>query len=138
MLDMDLKVKGGLLTIEFFYPSSDDLRDLRRVWLTGNEVPWDPTILDEEDDIKVPLYWDGESKFDEASNNDVQEQDERTQFEHYILRTQKATKFFVQTICIVTCGNVIYQVCAYVMEKATSASTAIKEHDYEKLRALLG
>eukprot|EP00957_Ditylum_brightwellii_P029318 2216399-Ditylum_brightwellii.AAC.1 len=75
---MDLKVKDGLLAIECSYPSNDNLRELPRVWLTGNEVPWDPTILDEEDNIKVLLCWDGESEFDEASNNDVQEQDERT------------------------------------------------------------
>eukprot|EP00957_Ditylum_brightwellii_P015946 1201026-Ditylum_brightwellii.AAC.1 len=36
---MDLKVKDGLLAIECSYPSKDDLRDLPRVWLTGNEVP---------------------------------------------------------------------------------------------------
>eukprot|EP00957_Ditylum_brightwellii_P174242 13265590-Ditylum_brightwellii.AAC.1 len=75
---MDLQVKDALLATECSYPSSDDLRDLPRVWLTGNEAPWDPTILDEESDIKVSLYWDGESEYDEASNNDVQEQDERT------------------------------------------------------------
>jgi hypothetical protein len=39
---------------------------------------------------------------------------------------------------MITCGNAIYQACANVMEKATSASTAIKEHDYEKLQTLLG
>jgi hypothetical protein len=31
MLDMDLKVKDGLLAIECSYPSSDDLQDLPRV-----------------------------------------------------------------------------------------------------------
>eukprot|EP00957_Ditylum_brightwellii_P049756 3773090-Ditylum_brightwellii.AAC.1 len=74
---MDLEVKDGLLAIECSYPSGDDLHDLPRVWLTGNEVPWDPTILDEESSIRVPLCWDGESEFEEAKNNDVQEQDER-------------------------------------------------------------
>eukprot|EP00957_Ditylum_brightwellii_P051207 3881701-Ditylum_brightwellii.AAC.1 len=133
MLDMDLEVKDGLLAIECSYPSSDDMCDLPRLWLTGNEVPWDPTILDEESDIKVPLYWDGESEFEAANINGVQEQDERNQFEDYILWTQKATKFFVQNLCVVTCGNAIYQTCANVMEKATSASIAIKEHNYEKL-----
>jgi hypothetical protein len=138
MLDMDLQVKDGLLAIECSYPSNDELHDLPRVWLTGNEVPWDPTILDEEGNIKVLLCWDGESEFEEAKNNDVKEQDERNQFEDYILRMQKATKFFIQTLCMITCGNAIYQACANVMEKATSASTAIKEHDYEILWTLLG
>ena len=88
--------------------------------------------------MKVPLCWDGESEFEEANNNNVQEQDEKNQFEDYILWTQKATKFFIQTLCMITCGNVIYQAFANVMKKATSASTAIKEHDYEKLQTLLG
>eukprot|EP00957_Ditylum_brightwellii_P200687 15298492-Ditylum_brightwellii.AAC.1 len=135
---MDLQVKDGLLAIECSYPSNDDLRDLPRVWLTGNEVPWDPTILDEESNVTVPLCWDGESEFEDANNNDMQEQDERHQFEDCILRTQKATKFFVQTLCMITGGNAIYQACANVIKKATSASTAIKEHGYEKLRTLLG
>eukprot|EP00957_Ditylum_brightwellii_P162695 12389112-Ditylum_brightwellii.AAC.1 len=70
MLDMDLQVKDGLLAIECSYPSIDDLRDLSRVWLVGNEVPCDPTILDEESDIQVLLCWDGESEFEEANSND--------------------------------------------------------------------
>eukprot|EP00957_Ditylum_brightwellii_P004202 319908-Ditylum_brightwellii.AAC.1 len=72
MLDMDLQVKDGLLAIECSYPSSDDLQDLPRVSLTGNEFPWDPTILDEESNIQVLLCWYGESEFDEASSNGVQ------------------------------------------------------------------
>eukprot|EP00957_Ditylum_brightwellii_P002386 183059-Ditylum_brightwellii.AAC.1 len=80
--------------------------------MAGNEVPWDPNILDEESGIKVLLCWDGESEFDETSNNDVQDQEERNQFEDYILQMQKAIKFFVQTLCMITCGNAIYQACA--------------------------
>eukprot|EP00957_Ditylum_brightwellii_P105665 8057852-Ditylum_brightwellii.AAC.1 len=59
MLDIDLEVKDGLLAIECSYPSNDDLHELPRVWLMGNEVPWDPTILDEESNIRVLLCWDG-------------------------------------------------------------------------------
>eukprot|EP00957_Ditylum_brightwellii_P127181 9697406-Ditylum_brightwellii.AAC.1 len=77
MLDMDLEVKDGLLVIECSYPSNDDLHDLPRVWLTGNEAPWDSTILDEESSIRVLLCWDRESEFEEVNSNDVQEQDER-------------------------------------------------------------
>eukprot|EP00957_Ditylum_brightwellii_P065560 4972825-Ditylum_brightwellii.AAC.1 len=91
---MDLEVKDGLLVIECSYPSDNDLHELPRVWLIGKKVLWDPTILDQESNIRVPLCWDGESEFEEASNNDEQEQDERNQFEDYILQTQKATKFF--------------------------------------------
>eukprot|EP00957_Ditylum_brightwellii_P030769 2331419-Ditylum_brightwellii.AAC.1 len=69
--DMNLEVKDGLLAIECSYPSNDDLCDLSRVWLTGNEVPWDPTSLDEENDIRILLCWDGESEFEGANNNDA-------------------------------------------------------------------
>eukprot|EP00957_Ditylum_brightwellii_P027810 2102894-Ditylum_brightwellii.AAC.1 len=100
MLDIYLKMKDGLLDIECSYPSDNDWHNLPRVWLTGNEVPWDPTILDGESDVIVPLCWDGESEFDEANNNDMQEQYERNQFEDCILQTQKAAKFSVHTLCM--------------------------------------
>eukprot|EP00957_Ditylum_brightwellii_P004511 342852-Ditylum_brightwellii.AAC.1 len=51
---------------------------------------------------------------------------------------QKASKFVVQTLCMITYGNAIYQACDNVMKKDISASTAIKDNDYEKLRMLLG
>eukprot|EP00957_Ditylum_brightwellii_P021250 1602940-Ditylum_brightwellii.AAC.1 len=67
---MDLEVKDGILAIECSYPSNDDLHYLPRVWLMRNEFPWDPTILDEENNIRVLLCWDGESEFEEANSND--------------------------------------------------------------------
>eukprot|EP00957_Ditylum_brightwellii_P181284 13809864-Ditylum_brightwellii.AAC.1 len=63
MLDMGLEVKDRLLAIECTYPSDNDSCDLPRVWLMGNEVPWDPSILDEESNVRVLLCWDGESDF---------------------------------------------------------------------------
>eukprot|EP00957_Ditylum_brightwellii_P041089 3111221-Ditylum_brightwellii.AAC.1 len=76
IFNMYLEVKDWFLDSECSYPSDNDLHDLLRVWLTGNKVPWDPTILDEESDMRIPLCWDGEPEFDNASNYDVQEQDE--------------------------------------------------------------
>eukprot|EP00957_Ditylum_brightwellii_P108340 8265300-Ditylum_brightwellii.AAC.1 len=75
--DMDLEVKDGILAIKCLYSSDTDLCDLSRVWLMGNEILWCPIILDEESDVRVLLCWDGESEFDGANNNDMQEQDER-------------------------------------------------------------
>eukprot|EP00957_Ditylum_brightwellii_P146855 11179646-Ditylum_brightwellii.AAC.1 len=69
---MDLEVKDGLLAIKCSYLSDNDLCELPRVWLTENEVPWDPIILDEESNVRVSLCWDRESEFEEANNNDVQ------------------------------------------------------------------
>eukprot|EP00957_Ditylum_brightwellii_P003914 298441-Ditylum_brightwellii.AAC.1 len=89
ILDTNLEVKDELPAIECSYPSGDNLHDLLRVWLTGNEVPWDPTILDEESNVVVCSCWDGKSKFDEANTNDIQEQDKINQFEDYILQMQK-------------------------------------------------
>eukprot|EP00957_Ditylum_brightwellii_P071312 5421156-Ditylum_brightwellii.AAC.1 len=56
MIDIFLVVKDGLLANECFYPSDKNLWDLLIIWLTGNEVPSDPAILDEESDATVPSY----------------------------------------------------------------------------------
>ena len=85
LLDMQLDVKDGLLTIECQYPSDKDLEELPRVWLTDNEKPWDPKILDQDDSIRVPSCWDGESEFIAASNEIVQEQ-EMNRFDSYVLQ----------------------------------------------------
>ena len=49
MLDLELDVKDGLLGVECTYPSDSDLDELPRVWLTSNKVPWDSSILDQEE-----------------------------------------------------------------------------------------
>ena len=54
MLDMPLDIKDGLLVIECSYPSEDDMKNLHRVWLTSNELPWDPSILEDDSGITVP------------------------------------------------------------------------------------
>eukprot|EP00957_Ditylum_brightwellii_P172087 13101088-Ditylum_brightwellii.AAC.2 len=71
ILDLDLEVKDRLLAIECSHPFGTNLCDLPRVCLTGNGVPWDPTIFDEESDVRVLLCWNGESEFEEANNNDA-------------------------------------------------------------------
>eukprot|EP00957_Ditylum_brightwellii_P150095 11430561-Ditylum_brightwellii.AAC.1 len=60
MVDLDLKVKDGLLAIHCSYPSNRDLQELPQVWLTDNKVPWNPSIIEEES-LTVPSCWDGES-----------------------------------------------------------------------------
>eukprot|EP00957_Ditylum_brightwellii_P179455 13670567-Ditylum_brightwellii.AAC.1 len=59
MLDMHLEVKDGLLATECAYPSDSDLTNLPHVWLTSNEVPWEPTILENENSITVPAEIEG-------------------------------------------------------------------------------
>ena len=63
MLDMELEVQDGLLNIKCQYPSDKDMEELPRVWLTGNEIPWDPAVLEEDNSITIPACWDGESEF---------------------------------------------------------------------------
>ena len=95
MVDMELEVKDGLLAIECAYPSEDDLERLPRVWLTSNEVPWDPSVLEEDSSITIPSCWDGESEFLEASDRNMQGQEEINQFGEYILQKQNSFQFFV-------------------------------------------
>ena len=67
--DLDLEVKDGLLAIECHYPTDDEWNTLPRVWLTSNEVPWDPSILDVDDDVVIPCCWDGVSPLETATVN---------------------------------------------------------------------
>eukprot|EP00957_Ditylum_brightwellii_P157728 12005618-Ditylum_brightwellii.AAC.1 len=46
MLNMQFDVKDGLLAVECSYPLEKNLDELPRVWLTSNEVPWNPKILE--------------------------------------------------------------------------------------------
>ena len=55
MVDLDLHVHDGLLAIRCQYPSDKDTEELPRVWLTGNEIPWDPKILEEGKSIQYLL-----------------------------------------------------------------------------------
>jgi len=142
MVDMELEVKDGLLVIECAYPPEDDLERLPRVWLTSNEVPWDPSVLEEDSSITVPSCWDGESEFLEASDCNMQEQEEINQFGKDILQKQNSFQFFVQTMCLLTGGAAIFNSFFNVMnsmkQKAVSSSTAVKEQDYATLRIYLG
>eukprot|EP00957_Ditylum_brightwellii_P135436 10326723-Ditylum_brightwellii.AAC.1 len=70
MVDMELEVKEERLP---------------RVWLTSTELPWDPSMLGEDNNIIVTLCWNGESEFLEASDSNMQDQEEINQFENYIL-----------------------------------------------------
>eukprot|EP00957_Ditylum_brightwellii_P186437 14194478-Ditylum_brightwellii.AAC.1 len=70
ILARSLEVKDRLLAIECTYPYFDDLHKLLRVWLRGNELPWDPAIFDDKCDMTVPSCWDREPEFDEANSND--------------------------------------------------------------------
>eukprot|EP00957_Ditylum_brightwellii_P034735 2632613-Ditylum_brightwellii.AAC.1 len=70
MIDLDLEVKDGLLALECNYPSDKDLLELPWVWLTNNEQPWDPSVLEEDSAITVPSCWDGESEFLLATNQE--------------------------------------------------------------------
>ena len=138
MLDIELDVKDGLLAIDCAYPTEKELRELPRVWLTDNEVPWDPAVLESEENITIPSCWDGESEFMVACDKNAQETEEINQFGEYIMHQQKATTFLVQTLSWITGGSFLYHTFNNVMEKAVSASSAVKKRDYEKYRPLLG
>ena len=88
MIDLDLEVKDGLLALECHYPSDKDLQDLPRVWLTNNEVPWDPNVLEEDTSITVPSCWDGESEFLLATNTKPDAPNNINKFGEYHFQNQ--------------------------------------------------
>ena len=50
------------MSIECKFPSETDIKELPRVWLTGNEFPWNPNIFEDKESTRVPTCWDGVSE----------------------------------------------------------------------------
>ena len=137
-IDLNLEVKDGLLFIQCSYPSEKDLNDLPRVWLTNDEVPWDPKVLEEEDTITIPSCWDGESEFLLATNTESEEPSTINSLGDYHLQNLRATLYLLQTIYPLKIPPTIYRTQHNIQKKIVSASTLIKKLNYEELRTLLG
>ena len=61
LIDLKLFFKDSLFSVECKFPSEIDIEELRRVWLTGNEFPWNPNIFEDKESTRVPTCWDGVS-----------------------------------------------------------------------------
>ena len=66
-MDLKLLVKEGSLSIDCQFPSEADIRELPRVWLTGNKIPWNPNILESGQNTNISTFWDGMSKLKEKN-----------------------------------------------------------------------
>eukprot|EP00957_Ditylum_brightwellii_P178941 13631288-Ditylum_brightwellii.AAC.1 len=108
MVDLDLKVKDGLLAVQCYYPTNKDIEELPRVWLTKNEVPWDPSVLDKDESITIPSCWDGESEFMLASNVEKDSPDEINRFGDHYLQNQHAMLFFLKAASFLNLTSVIF------------------------------
>eukprot|EP00957_Ditylum_brightwellii_P091692 6981728-Ditylum_brightwellii.AAC.1 len=107
ILDKSLGVKGGLVAIEYSYPSEEHLINLPIVWLTSNSIPCNPSVLDEDNDVTIIPCWDEESEFYVAINNDLKKHNEINPI---------WALYFVN----IEDNNIL---CLGIREKATSAST---------------
>eukprot|EP00957_Ditylum_brightwellii_P143277 10915673-Ditylum_brightwellii.AAC.1 len=96
MVDLDLAVKDGLLAIECSYPSDRNIDELPRVWLTSSEAPWDPSMLEEEDNITIPSCWDEESEFMLATNREPNAPEDMDHLGAYHMQNQQATLFMLK------------------------------------------
>ena len=76
------------------YPSEADMASLPTVWITCNEVPWDPRVLDEDDGLVVTPCWDGVSELNEMTENTW---DELSGFSNY-LKFMSCQQRMVQTV----------------------------------------
>ena len=65
MVCIPFEATNGLFQIPLRYPTDDEVENLPIVWLTSNEVPWDPTVLDHTGESILPLY----NGFDEIAND---------------------------------------------------------------------
>lgn len=62
-------MKEGLLSVEYHYPSDQNINKLTRVWLTSNEQSWNPKIFENEENVTITSFWDGIYEFQEAINS---------------------------------------------------------------------
>ena len=56
MVAIPFGVKQGLFQIHLRYPTEDEVESLPIVWLTSNEVPWNPEVLDVAGELILPLH----------------------------------------------------------------------------------
>ena len=54
-VSVPFEVERGLFQIRLRKPTEDELNDLPTVWLTSNETTWDPSVLDEDNELVLPL-----------------------------------------------------------------------------------
>ena len=115
------------MSIACRFPSDQDMEELPRVWLTVNEVPWNSQVLDSQEQVRIPLCWDGESKFQEnlavVSNNMLGQdssihQDFVSNVMTYLINTSDTH--------------------ANPKKKPDSIKMRIKKEDYKALRPFLG
>ena len=144
MLDMQLEVQDGLLGIECSFPSDQDLDELPRVWLTSNETPWDPSVLDNNTLSVVPC-WDGHSEFTQATDHmNINHAQMKDSFLDSASTLQSAT-FMIRALGLFTIGNAVFStfkstlgILDQLKTKVLSPLTKVKKHDYEAFRPMLG
>ena len=129
-------IKEGLFPTEIKIPSESDIEKLPRVWLTGNEFPWNPKIFENEESTGVPSFWDGVSEFQTLKTTIFQIVDTITD-----LVSVKMTynDFLANMLNYLVNNNTTHRNDPKNDEnKVISAQTHIKKEDYKKLRPFLG
>lgn len=138
MADIQLEARDGLLAIECQYPTEDEVASLPRVWLTSDSEPWDPRVLDADDDIVVTSCWDGVSDFEKATKNTQAEMENFGTYQTFVTCQRSIATTMLEAAGLFFLGNMVYQVCQNVATAVTTPIIRKKPVDYEKYRPCLG
>jgi hypothetical protein len=126
-----MESRSGLLEIQLSHPSDEDINSLPIIWLTSDE-PWDPTVLDNDESIKIIPPFDD---FIEVSSN-MADLVEANCFMKHVAQQNDLVQAFAYATGILFIGNTLYR----VMNSFFSGDTKVKivTPDYNKYRPLLG
>ena len=145
MVAIPFDVENGLFHIPLRYPTDDEMESLPIVWLTSNEVPWDPTVLDQSGTLMLPVYdgvteisnepvFSADCRFMSSENednlawSDLVEEDRRQSFLACTIRSEVAG--------LVIGAFWLGQMVLNNMYRRTRAKMSTP--DYEKYRPMLG
>ena len=140
--EFDLEAESGLLKIECQYPTDDELNSLPRVWLTANEKPWDPDVLD-DDTVTVPSCYQTNHQVTDSDTEDNKKHDmeELMEMDNFAKQVGRQN-VLVQAIWIATGMSTIANVTSKVMNlvgsKTSKRSAKIKDPDLDLYRPRLG
>ena len=144
-MDLQLEVRDGLLAIDCEYPSDDDIASLPRVWLTGNDVPWDPRVLDEDDGVVIPPCWDGVSPLTTVTENTWNELCGYSNYLKFMSCQQRMVQTVVEASGLLLlanmlkfCTNSLCSTAHKLNSRVMTPSVREPKRDYEKYRPMLG
>ena len=143
-MDVDLEVQDGLLKFGCVYPTDDEMETLPRVWLTSNEQPWDPSVLD-DDSVTIPSCYQAnqqvckeEEPLKEELAQDIQQVMEMDHFAKRVARQNTIVQALWLASGMAAMAGLAVKAMNLVGFKSQKREAKFKEPDFEYYRPKLG